>query len=489
MSFSGKIRLYVFFLIAVIPMFSVVVGYVVFSRQNEQIKWAAHLSDFHIATLREISIIQLELLRLKDLSLAGKPGDLRNADEMAKAESRLRKKHRIRGLLFFISEKTGLVLKLHQNIEEEEFSFMIDKVRSSFSEFSTRIRNSFQNNLPFSQREIDTIEEFLTSLEQLKRLHSITYKDGLTNLSASKRQENWVLAIVVSIAMVLGMFLIWRLMAQIAIAISLKEKAEQEIVDLNSDLEKRVEDKTRKLQEAQTELLKKEKLAALGQLTAVVSHELRNPLGTMKIAIHLIEKSFPMDAPPIKRAFSRLNRSLDRCDQIIEEMLDFTRIKDLAREQVGIDDWLREVLEDQEVPEGIDLKIELGMPGLVLPVDPNRLRRAVINVVENACHAIKEKNGANGAGSLGHVAVTTRIAGERAEICISDSGPGIPPEALEKIFEPLFSTKSFGVGLGLPIVREILAQHDGGIEIESGQGHGARFVLWIPIPQERSEPT
>ena len=487
MSFSGKIRLYVVLLVAVILTLSVIVGYFVFLRQIEQLKWAAHLSDFHMATHRNISNVQLELLRLKELALAGETSVSRQPGGAAKADSQLRKTHRINGLLFFISEKTERLLRLHQNIDEEQFSFMVQKVRSSFAEFSNRFQNTFQQNRPLSQWDIDTIEEFLISLEQLKRLHSIEYKDGVKEQADSKSRENWIMAVVVSLSMVLGMILIWRLMTQIAIVIHLKEKAEQEIVDLNSDLEKRVEDKTRKLQDAQTELLKKEKLAVLGQLTAVVSHELRNPLGTMNISLHLIEKHIPMDDPTMEKAFSRLKRNLNRCDQIIEELLDFTRIQDLVREPVNIDDWLGEVLEDQGVPSGIDLKIELGMAGLTLPVDPNRLRRAVINVLENACQAMKGDNGTRGAENSGRLAVSTRIAGERAEISITDTGPGIPPEVLEHIFDPLFSTKSFGVGLGLPIVREILEQHDGGIEIESKQGHGARFVLWIPILQDRNE--
>jgi signal transduction histidine kinase len=78
--------------------------------------------------------------------------------------------------------------------------------------------------------------------------------------------------------------------------------------------------------------------------------------------------------------------------------------------------------------------------------------------------------------------VATRVAASRVELSVSDTGPGIPPEDVDKVFEPLYSTKAFGVGLGLPLVRQIIEQHGGGIELDSGAGPGARFVIWLPLP-------
>ncbi len=104
------------------------------------------------------------------------------------------------------------------------------------------------------------------------------------------------------------------------------------------------------------------------------------------------------------------------------------------------------------------------------------MRRAVINVVINAVQALAEEESPGN-----ELKVKTTVAGNRLEIRVIDTGPGIPDDLREKIFEPLFSTKSFGVGLGLAIVEDIMAEHGGGIEIESVVGKGTEVVLWLPV--------
>jgi signal transduction histidine kinase len=118
--------------------------------------------------------------------------------------------------------------------------------------------------------------------------------------------------------------------------------------------------------------------------------------------------------------------------------------------------------------------------------DTDRLRRAVINVYENACHALAQASEAGGKRTC-RITVETRVRRNRYEIIVSDSGDGIPQETLPKIFEPLFSTKNFGVGLGLPTVKQIMEQHSGGVEAGNGRRQGARFVLWLPLVPEMQE--
>ncbi len=263
-----------------------------------------------------------------------------------------------------------------------------------------------------------------------------------------------------------------------------RKRIEQELARLNTELEQRVEERTAELREAQGELIKSERLATLGQLTATVSHELRNPLGAMRTSMYVVEKKTDADDQRLKASIDRVNRNITRCDQIIDELLDYTRIRDLDLRRANIDRWLGAVLDEQNTPAEITVKRKFGAKGARVPFDDDRLRRAFINIFENACHAATDPHNANGAARRPLISVQTSLRKSRVQIEISDNGAGIPPEIREKIFEPLFSTKNFGVGLGLPTVRQIMKQHGGGIEIGETRGGGAKFALWLPLAGE-----
>lgn len=234
------------------------------------------------------------------------------------------------------------------------------------------------------------------------------------------------------------------------------------------------------LRQAQDELLRRERLVTLGRLTATVSHELRNPLGTIRTSTSLLRDGLDKGAPRAWRALDRVERSVIRCDRIIDELLDYTRIQDLEPELTPIGTWMSEVLDEQTIPSGIQLRQEFDLPGAMVPFDRDRLRRAVINVLDNACQAMTGDVGARTMETEPTLFVHTRHASGRVELIFEDTGPGIPPDLSTKIFEPMFSTKGFGVGLGLPVVSQIMEQHDGGIEIESEDGRGAKVCLWLP---------
>ena len=143
---------------------------------------------------------------------------------------------------------------------------------------------------------------------------------------------------------------------------------------------------------------------------------------------------------------------ITRCDAIISDLLDFTRIRRLNREPTSIDRWLRTVLEEHGVPEPVRLRLELEA-GIEVPLDRDSVRRVVVNVIDNACHAMDANEPAGGQAPL--LTVGSRVNGGRLEITVRDTGHGMAPEVAAKAFEPLYSTKAFGVGLGLPMVRQI----------------------------------
>lgn len=253
--------------------------------------------------------------------------------------------------------------------------------------------------------------------------------------------------------------------------------AHQEIRTLNEDLECRVQERTAELRAAQDEILRKERLSALGQLTATVAHELRNPLGSIRNTLFTIKEALSRTDLNLERPVGRMERSIARCDGIIGDLLDYTRARDLRCRPVTADKWLEESLSEQPIPHDIALIRKFGAAGYRISVDTERMRRVVINLLDNAIQAIAEAGSATGERL---VIVTSQIIQGEYEFVIEDTGPGIPADILPKIFEPLFSTKSFGTGLGLPTVKQIIEQHGGTIAIDSELGKGARVVVRLP---------
>lgn len=237
-----------------------------------------------------------------------------------------------------------------------------------------------------------------------------------------------------------------------------------------------VEERTRELEQAQEELVRKERLSTLGQLTATVAHEIRNPLGTVRSSIFslgkLIEKN---NMSRVKRALELAERNIVRCDKIIDDLLNFTRQRQLKLEPTKIDPWLEEALGEQTIPEQITCIKELNS-GVEISCDRERLLRAFTNAIDNAVSAMQDGNPPGN-----RLTVRTLAAGHRVEIRVSDEGVGIPEDIRGKIFEPLFSTKTFGFGLGLPVVKTVLEEHGGGVDIRSRVGQGTTAILWLPV--------
>ena len=147
-------------------------------------------------------------------------------------------------------------------------------------------------------------------------------------------------------------------------------------------------------------------------------------------------------------------------------------------ESVDIGDWLGDLLDEQAIPKRIKCRRNF-QSGILVPVDREYLRRAVINVVTNAVQALEEEESPGK-----ELKVKTAVAGDRLEIRVVDTGPGIPEDIRDRLFEPLFSTRGFGVGLGLVIVKDIMEEHGGGVEVESEVGKGTAVVLWLPVEKQ-----
>ncbi|MEJ2491517.1 MAG: PAS domain S-box protein [Desulfuromonadales bacterium] len=258
--------------------------------------------------------------------------------------------------------------------------------------------------------------------------------------------------------------------------VSERQSAENELARYRSHLEDLVRERSEQLQAAQTELMQKERLAILGQLTATVSHEIRNPLGTVANALYLLKQALnPRDYPQLARPLQLAERNVERCDTIISDLLDFSRQRAIDKVPLAIDPWLAELLAEIRFPEDVVLRQEL-QAGVEVPADAERLRRVIINVVTNALQALEDVTRPEK-----WLMVRSRLVGDIYEICIEDNGPGMSQSTLQRIFEPMFSTKNFGVGLGVPIIRNILENHGGGVEYRSQVDEGTLVIMWLPL--------
>ncbi len=327
--------------------------------------------------------------------------------------------------------------------------------------------------------------------------HQTSVVDGVRRYYAYRQLEEYplIVAIGASLEDILGAAAGYRRVAiavasltsvvivMIALALARERTLARRLRRMGMALERRFRERTAELEAVQGELLVNERLAALGQLTGTVAHELRNPLGTITSSMATIERRLADAAVDPGSAPARIHRSIDRCDRIITELLDFARAQGLDARPVVVDAWLPEVLGDLDLREGVALETAPGAPGTTVALDTERVRRAVVNLVENARDAI-----AGSGRGVGRIRVATRPARDGVEIEVADTGPGIPEAQLERVREPLFSTKTFGFGLGLPIVDRVAEEHGGRLAIETRVGAGTTATLWLPSSPRAAEP-
>jgi len=246
------------------------------------------------------------------------------------------------------------------------------------------------------------------------------------------------------------------------------------------------------LTETRQELMQSERLATIGQLTATVSHELRNPLGTLVSSVSVLNKYLSKAEPEVRDELERMQRNTWRCVRIIEDLLEFSRDRDLQSRPVELDRWVALHLDEQDIPDGVRLRTDLRSNATVM-MDSEKFRQAFVNLVQNAHQAIAQRD--TDRPPSGELNIRTRANGKMIEISVSDDGCGIRPENNDKIFRPLFSTKAFGVGLGLPLVKRIVEVHRGSMDVDSKWGKGTTITVRLPTsgtneaPETRSSAT
>lgn len=222
------------------------------------------------------------------------------------------------------------------------------------------------------------------------------------------------------------------------------------------------------------QLVRADRLAAMGELTAGVAHEVRNPLGIIKASVQLVEES-GNDPVRMREVMRVIRQEIDRLDRVIKALLDFGRPSSPTLRPTDVKSVIDDVVLFTSRFAGqaqVEIVTEYAQSGLSVFADADQLKQVLVNLVSNAVQAMGERGGT----------IHVRVWGDReyVSIAVEDTGPGMPPEVAEKVFDPFFSTRDDGTGLGLTIVHRIIDQHGGRIEVHSVPGRGTTFTVVLP---------
>ena len=252
--------------------------------------------------------------------------------------------------------------------------------------------------------------------------------------------------------------------------------------ELYRELAERLAETNRRLEQAQAEARRSERLAALGQLSAGLAHEIRNPLGVIKGSAEMLtQKLEPSDELPRELA-GYISTEVNRLSALVTEFLDFARPLHAQREPADITKVLDRTLDIVATRwKGKSVRVERNYADSLplIPLDLSLCEQAFLNLVQNAYESMEESGGTLRV----EVRTATREAREGIEVVLSDTGPGVPEKLLEEIFNPFVTTKKTGVGLGLSIVSKIVDGHHGFIHVENGRQGGAVFTLFFPMEE------
>ena len=251
------------------------------------------------------------------------------------------------------------------------------------------------------------------------------------------------------------------------------ENANKELSLMNSELIR----KNVQSNEVQEQMVRAEKLSAVGTLASGVSHELRNPLSAIKNAVFLLKRKLSKETIPdidekIIQFLDIMDNEIDRCSKITNDLLGFTRVSEPSRLAFDINTVVNDALSRVEIAENIKLSKNLQPDLPMIMIDANQIGQVLINLIQNAYQAMTDG---------GNLKISTKVSEGFMEVEVGDSGCGIPEKEIKKIFDPLFTTKPRGTGIGLAVCHGIIQKHNGVIDVKSQEGVGTTMFIRLPL--------
>ncbi len=250
-------------------------------------------------------------------------------------------------------------------------------------------------------------------------------------------------------------------------------------VSWNKILAREVKLKTDELLDSQERLVRSERFAAVGEAAAYVSHEIKNPLMVIGGLARQVQKKLEGN-PPLKEKLEIIQKEVQRLENFLGEIRDFTRPAAPLKKEINLNDIIQEVealLEGEAKKQGITLTEHLDPALPCLQADPNQMKQVLLNLVKNAFEAMD---------SGGRVTLSTGCEDNHIWFAVQDTGVGMPPEVQEKIFNPFFTTKEKGTGLGLAVIHKIISDHQGTVSVQSSPEHGTTITVKLPCTPEKT---
>jgi len=253
-----------------------------------------------------------------------------------------------------------------------------------------------------------------------------------------------------------------------------RKHMENELRHYSEHLEELVEERTEALKESQQRLVKAERLAAIGQAATMVGHDLRNPLQAIENGLYYINNELPNlpNSQNIIETLQAIHKSVGYADNIVKDLQSLASKREPLFREIDINTLVKETVSHVKKPENVEAVIELGeLPKI--EADKDMIKEIFVNLTVNGIQAMEEKRGI--------LKVSTKEKNGFIEVKFQDTGMGIKKENIPKIFNPFFTTKAQGMGVGLPICKRFVEIHDGSINVESEEGEGSIFTVKLPI--------
>jgi PAS domain S-box-containing protein len=230
--------------------------------------------------------------------------------------------------------------------------------------------------------------------------------------------------------------------------------------------------------EMQERLVRSEKLAVMGQLAGSVGHELRNPLGVLSNAAYFLKMTLSDANETTKEYLEIVASQVRKAEKIVSDLLNFARTRPAEREKTAVSDLVGRVLADHPPPERVEVSTRLAADLPPVVVDPQQIEQVLVNLVTNAYQAMPEGGRLSVAGEQSLIPNLQSPAS--VSISVTDTGGGILPENKARLFEPLFTTRARGIGLGLAVSKNLVEINGGSIEVESEKDKGSTFTIILP---------
>jgi signal transduction histidine kinase len=398
-------------------------------------------------------------------------------------------------------EEHALLHQIRTRLEGIERAFradeeLFDEVYGPIGDAPAGMRDAPDKRRASAERLLRREEQIKLDLRNLSGQLQVRAQMAALRLEAEESHAVWATLLLIVVAV--GVWLAVTIMATRTLR-PLRHLAERAKEIARGDYEKRVEANTpdevgalarefnamaAALDEREQQLIRSERLAAVGKIAAQITHEVRNPLSSIGLNAEMLEEEVgnlegsPAQIAESKQLARAIVKEVDRLTDITEEYLRFARLprpklerEDLREIVASLLSFLKGELDARRIT------VELRAPADLPPVaaDEHQLRQALLNLLRNAAEAMT---------SGGKLEVALSRAGERVELRIRDSGAGIAPEHLAKIFDPFFSTKEHGTGLGLALTQQIVVEHGGTIDVASEVGRGTTFTVALDEARE-----